>query len=116
MESVDLLGMDFVAPPTSSGPQQPVVPVVQAPAPESPAKKQEMVAVQKKAVAVPVNRQRKFNVRCEGRWRVRAEPSLSAKVVGTVANGTTVYPVDDVDIEPNTLWIRVSHFEANKPG
>lgn len=127
MESVDLLGMDFVPVRPSTPPPQPVV--LQTPSPEQQAtsgypnqekrhevKVQDNVEAQASVVAQPVNRQRKFNVRCEGRWRVRSEASLSAKVVGTVANGTTVVPIDDCVIEPNTLWIQVSHFEANKPG
>jgi len=37
----------------------------------------------------------RFVVRCEGRWRVRSAPSLSSKVIGTVANGTVVFAQEE---------------------
>ncbi|CAE8614780.1 unnamed protein product, partial [Polarella glacialis] len=38
--------------------------------------------------------QKHFIVRCEGRWRVRSAPSLSSKVIGTIAHGTKVLGQD----------------------
>ncbi|CAE7774187.1 unnamed protein product [Symbiodinium pilosum] len=37
---------------------------------------------------------KRYTVRCEGRWRVRSAPSLSSKVIGTIAHGTVVLGED----------------------
>ncbi|CAE7368653.1 unnamed protein product [Symbiodinium natans] len=37
---------------------------------------------------------KRYSVRCEGRWRVRSAPSLSSKVIGTIAHGTVVVGQD----------------------
>eukprot|EP00439_Symbiodinium_sp_Y106_P030550 s4806_g3.t1 len=37
---------------------------------------------------------KRYSVRCEGRWRVRSAPSLSSKVIGTIAHGTVVLGED----------------------
>ncbi|CAE7344018.1 unnamed protein product, partial [Symbiodinium necroappetens] len=39
-------------------------------------------------------RLKRYSVRCEGRWRVRSAPSLSSKVIGTIAHGTVVLGED----------------------
>lgn len=79
---------------------------------------------------------RRFVVRCEGRWRVRSAPSLSSKVIGTVANGTVVIAREEpgegaFSLHSGTngtdstaqggaymigsLWVRVTRFEAQEP-
>jgi len=75
--------------------------------------------------------QKKFVVRCEGRWRVRSAPSLSSKVIGTIANGTVVAATEEhgelqggpsrnspAEAESGTitcLWVRVVQFDAQEP-
>eukprot|EP00930_Biecheleria_cincta_P020678 TRINITY_DN15493_c0_g3_i1.p1 TRINITY_DN15493_c0_g3~~TRINITY_DN15493_c0_g3_i1.p1 ORF type:complete len:500 (+),score=88.73 TRINITY_DN15493_c0_g3_i1:150-1649(+) len=86
--------------------------------------------------------QKRFTVRCEGRWRVRSAPSLSSKVVGTISSGTIVvgdicptegvnpltsrpFAPEEFDIHPpeiaeamrsiTALWVQVTRFEAQEP-
>jgi len=88
---------------------------------------------------------KRYLVRCEGRWRVRSAPSLNSKVIGTIANGTTVVGQDcsgeilmeavqetpsstvqqDANLTPRSLhkavesltklWVKVVRFEASEP-
>lgn len=136
MAFVDLLGLD---PPSEKRPSTP--PPVVAPAQEI----QQPVKVEAAAIRsstpppalVPVPAPasgkigtwgggsdpsgRSFLVRCKDRWRVRAEPALSAKVVGTISNGTIVVAAAEDDTltvvsqPPNPLWVRCVHFEAADP-
>eukprot|EP00931_Biecheleriopsis_adriatica_P050540 TRINITY_DN29269_c0_g1_i1.p1 TRINITY_DN29269_c0_g1~~TRINITY_DN29269_c0_g1_i1.p1 ORF type:complete len:490 (-),score=110.35 TRINITY_DN29269_c0_g1_i1:79-1548(-) len=83
--------------------------------------------------------QKRYTVRCEGRWRVRSAPSLSSKVIGTIANGTIVVGEDvhgeisgpGAMLDPSqssvpealneamrsitALWVRVIRLEAQEP-
>lgn len=87
---------------------------------------------------------RRYMVRCEGRWRVRSDPSMNSKVLGTIANGTIVVGNDAHDAEAgaaafvppaaraaplrlssgsgvegghtiSSLWVVVEQFEAQAP-
>jgi len=87
---------------------------------------------------------KRYIVRCEGRWRVRSAPSLSSKVIGTIAHGTVVIGEDcsgevdagtsgtapipafqqDTSLPPEvlqqalesltSLWVKVTRLEAQE--
>jgi len=85
--------------------------------------------------ASEVSCEKRYTVRCEGRWRVRSAPSLNSKVVGTISNGTIVHGEDchgeisgpsDLSSYSGTqlteaqksitgLWVRVLRLEAQEP-
>jgi len=63
--------------------------------------------------------ERRFVVRCEGRWRLRTSPTLASRVLGTMPSGTVVVS-EDLGPDPpmqdgkftGSLWVRVKCIET----
>ncbi|CAJ1436654.1 unnamed protein product, partial [Effrenium voratum] len=111
---IDLLGLD-----EAPAPAPPVTPP--SPARQQAKQDSELIAYPSAyesgygtaaATVLEGSKEKRYVVRCEGRWRVRNAPSLSSRVIGTVATGTVVIGEDwggeidskeIVDLEPTGL-------------